>query len=85
MVKTCPYCKTIAQDVDIRKIFADNVVQVDNSENEAAKSELRALQQKFEKLKSIGIEYLECEICDYPFVSENAKTAHKIKFHQSHE
>lgn len=80
-MKRCPNCKKVANERDIRRIFADKIVIVDSSEDEANKSELHKLQLQIEKLLALGIKYVECEICDIPFTNDDDKNAHKMEKH----
>lgn len=66
---------------DIRKIFADKIVVVDNHVNEMMKSELVEQRQIIENLKALGIEYVECPICDSKFSSNADKNNHLQKSH----
>lgn len=46
-------------------------------------SELRELREKIEQLQAIGIEYVQCKICDAPFAKVADMEWHKRNNHIS--
>lgn len=80
-MKCCPTCKANADQGDIRQIFANKIVIVENFEEEAIKSKLQELSRQIENLKALGVEYVECEVCDQPFLNIDEKNIHLKEIH----
>lgn len=84
IMKSCPSCKTRADERDFRKIYADKIVSdtVDKSDFDAMKIELQEFKKQAKNLKTLGVVYAECKICDTPFSNNEARNAHMTKYHK---
>lgn len=74
-------CRAKTSVEDLRVIHATTIVV---SERNRYELKINNLKRKLKFLKSMGIVYTECQICDHPFVDKAQKEKHIRDVHIAH-
>lgn len=82
-LKRCPECRATTAIADIINIHANKIVVLHTDDDAAMREEFIELKRKMRNLKSMGIYYLECDICNMPFTSDLRRQNHVRERHNA--